>query len=141
MNNNQIEGIGRQVKGALKEAAGKLMGDLKLQHDGVAEREAGEIQSAIDSGPVQVAGVDTDRVMGIGHQLKGKLTESIGRLFDNPALEEDGRAEQAAGRVQNAAGSARDTAIEAGRLPVEDGQMPIEIDHVSVVNKRADSGQ
>ena len=34
MDKDRIEGSARQAKGALKEAAGKLTGDAKLQADG-----------------------------------------------------------------------------------------------------------
>jgi len=110
MQKDRIEGIGHQIKGAFKEGVGKLIGDAKLQHDGANEREA---HSAIDAGAVQVAGIDTDRLVGIGRQLKGALTEGIGNVLGNPALEAQGREERAAGKVQNAAGGARDEALEA----------------------------
>ncbi len=110
MQKDRIEGIGHQIKGAFKEGVGKLIGDAKLQHDGANEREA---HSAIDAGAVQVAGIDTDQLVGIGRQLKGALTEGIGNVLGNPALEAQGREERAAGKVQNAAGGARDEALEA----------------------------
>lgn len=110
MQKDRIEGIGHQIKGAFKEGVGKLIGDAKLQHDGANEREA---HSATDAGAVQVAGIDTDQLVGIGRQLKGALTEGIGNVLGNPALEAQGREERAAGKVQNAAGGARDEALEA----------------------------
>jgi uncharacterized protein YjbJ (UPF0337 family) len=113
MQKDRIEGIGHQIKGAFKEGLGKIIGDAKLQHDGANERHGGEAQSAIDAGVVQVAGIDTDRLVGIGRQLKGALTEGIGNVLGNPALEAQGREERAAGKVQNAAGGARDEALEA----------------------------
>jgi uncharacterized protein YjbJ (UPF0337 family) len=113
MQKNRIEGIGHQIKGVIKESLGKLIGDSKLQHDGAGEREGGEAQSAVDPGPVQVAGIDSDRLVGIGHQLKGALAEGVGSVIGNPTLEASGRAERAAGKVQNAAGGARDEARDA----------------------------
>ena len=113
MPKDRIEGIGLQIKGVLKETLGKLIGDSKLQHDGADEREEGQAQSSTGSNPTQVAGVDTDRVMGIGRQIKGTLEESIGSAIGNTSLQERGRAERAAGKVQNAAGGARDEAREA----------------------------
>jgi uncharacterized protein YjbJ (UPF0337 family) len=113
MQTDRIEGIGHEIKGAFKEGVGKLIGDAKLQHDGANERHDGEAQSAIDAGAVQVVGIDTDRIVGIGRQLKGALTEGFGNMIGDPALEAGGRAERAAGKVQNAAGGARDEALEA----------------------------
>ena len=42
-------GSPKQAKGAIKEAAGKLTGDAKLQADGKADKAAGKIQNAIGS--------------------------------------------------------------------------------------------
>ena len=46
MNNNRAEGAGHQAAGALKEVAGKITGDKKLQAKGVAEKLAGKAQNA-----------------------------------------------------------------------------------------------
>lgn len=110
MTKDRIEGIGHQIKGVFKETLGKFIGDSKLRHDGAEERKEGQTQSTAGSDPDQVAGIDTDRLVGIGRQIKGALTEGIGNLIGNPSLEESGRVERAAGKEQNAAGSARDEA-------------------------------
>ena len=47
MDKDRIEGSAKQAKGALKEAAGKLTGDVKLQADGKADKTEGKIQNAI----------------------------------------------------------------------------------------------
>ena len=46
---DRIKGIGHQLKGALKEGLGHIIGDPKLEADGVAEREAGKAQNAAGS--------------------------------------------------------------------------------------------
>jgi len=46
MDKNRVEGAGHQVKGAVKEAAGKVMGDKKTQAEGTAEKAAGKVQNA-----------------------------------------------------------------------------------------------
>jgi len=46
MDKDRIEGVGHQAKGAVKEAAGKAMGDKKTEAEGKAERAAGKIQNA-----------------------------------------------------------------------------------------------
>jgi uncharacterized protein YjbJ (UPF0337 family) len=47
MNKDRIEGVVKQVTGSVKEAAGKILGDAKLQTDGKAEKAAGSIQNAV----------------------------------------------------------------------------------------------
>jgi uncharacterized protein YjbJ (UPF0337 family) len=47
MNNDRIEGIGKQAAGSIKEAAGKVTGDAKLQAEGKGEKIAGKIQNAV----------------------------------------------------------------------------------------------
>jgi len=47
MNKDRIEGIGKQAAGTVKEAAGKLTGDAKLQAEGKGEKIAGKVQNAV----------------------------------------------------------------------------------------------
>jgi uncharacterized protein YjbJ (UPF0337 family) len=47
VDSNRVEGIGHQIKGAVKEAAGKVTGDTKLQAEGTAEKVAGKAQNAV----------------------------------------------------------------------------------------------
>lgn len=46
MDKDRIAGVGRQAKGAVKDAAGKVTGDTKLQAEGKAEKAAGQVQNA-----------------------------------------------------------------------------------------------
>jgi uncharacterized protein YjbJ (UPF0337 family) len=46
MDKNRIEGAGREIRGRIKEAAGKLTGDEKLKAEGKAQRMAGKVQNA-----------------------------------------------------------------------------------------------
>lgn len=114
--NKRIEGIGRQVKGAVMESIGVAIGDAKLAADGSAERALGDRQNSADEGGEQLAGIDTDRIRGIGHQIKGTLIEAIGRMVGNPKLQTDGVAERNAGKAQNIAGGDRDVAREQADL-------------------------
>ena len=111
--NRRIEGIGRQVKGAVMESLGVAIGDAKLAADGSAERAVGDKLNSVEAGGEQLAGIDTDRIRGIGHQIKGAVIEAIGHLVGNPKLESDGVAERNAGKEQNMAGGDRDLAREA----------------------------
>ena len=47
MDKDRIEGAAHQAKGAVKETAGKLMGDKKTEAEGKAERAAGKVQNAV----------------------------------------------------------------------------------------------
>lgn len=56
--------------------------------------------------------MDSDRIAGIGHQLKGAMVEGIGKALGDAKLEADGAAERRAGKLQNKTGSIKDTALE-----------------------------
>ncbi|NEI74867.1 CsbD family protein [Rhizobium lusitanum] len=47
MDKDRIEGAAKQVKGSIKEAAGKVTGDGKLEAEGKAEKVAGKVQNAV----------------------------------------------------------------------------------------------
>jgi uncharacterized protein YjbJ (UPF0337 family) len=47
MDKNRIEGSAKQVKGSIKDAAGKITGDNKLRAEGKADKVAGKIQNAV----------------------------------------------------------------------------------------------
>jgi uncharacterized protein YjbJ (UPF0337 family) len=44
---NRVEGIGHQIKGAIKEGIGKVTGDTKTQAEGAAEKTACKVQNAV----------------------------------------------------------------------------------------------
>jgi uncharacterized protein YjbJ (UPF0337 family) len=47
MDKDRVEGAANQAKGSIKEAAGKLTGDAKLQGEGKANKAAVKVQNAI----------------------------------------------------------------------------------------------
>jgi uncharacterized protein YjbJ (UPF0337 family) len=47
MDKDRIEGAAHQMKGAIKEAAGKVTGDTKTEAEGAAEKAAGKVQNAV----------------------------------------------------------------------------------------------
>ncbi len=47
MDKNRVAGSIKEVKGAAKEAIGKVVGDVKLQNDGKTEKAVGKIQNAV----------------------------------------------------------------------------------------------
>ncbi|MCB8880384.1 CsbD family protein [Acidisoma cellulosilytica] len=46
MDKDRAAGIGHQVKGTVKEAAGKVTGDRKLEAEGKVEKAGGKVQNA-----------------------------------------------------------------------------------------------
>ena len=47
MDHDRIKGSANQAKGAMKDAAGKLTGDAKLQAEGKADKLKGKMQNAV----------------------------------------------------------------------------------------------
>lgn len=45
MDKDRIEGSAHQAKGKVKEVAGKVTGDTKLEGEGKAEKTAGKVQN------------------------------------------------------------------------------------------------
>ena len=47
MDKDRIKGSAQQAKGTMKEIAGKVTGDAKLESEGKADKAAGKVQNAI----------------------------------------------------------------------------------------------
>ena len=47
MDKNRIVGSAKQIKGSMKDAVGKVVGDAKLQVDGKADQAEGKIQNIV----------------------------------------------------------------------------------------------
>jgi uncharacterized protein YjbJ (UPF0337 family) len=47
MDKDRIAGAAKQIKGSVKDAVGKAVGDAKLQSDGKADKVEGQVQNAI----------------------------------------------------------------------------------------------
>jgi uncharacterized protein YjbJ (UPF0337 family) len=47
MDKDRIKGSADQAKGAVKEGAGKMFGDKKLENEGKADKAAGKVESAV----------------------------------------------------------------------------------------------
>jgi len=46
-NKDQVDGAGKQIKGAVKDAVGGLTGNTKLQAEGKIDKAAGKVQSKV----------------------------------------------------------------------------------------------
>jgi uncharacterized protein YjbJ (UPF0337 family) len=47
MDKDRVEGAGKQMKGAIKEGAGKVTGDTRTEAEGKADKATGKVQNAI----------------------------------------------------------------------------------------------
>lgn len=47
MHKDQVDGVGTQVKGAIKDAVGGLTGNEKLQAEGKIDKAAGKVQQKV----------------------------------------------------------------------------------------------
>ncbi len=47
MDKDRIKGSADQAKGAVKEGAGKVLGDKKLETEGKADKAAGKVRNAV----------------------------------------------------------------------------------------------
>ena len=47
MDKDRIAGSAQQIKGAVKQVAGKALGDAKLEADGKADKIEGKVQNAV----------------------------------------------------------------------------------------------
>jgi uncharacterized protein YjbJ (UPF0337 family) len=61
MDKDRIKGAAEQVKGSVKERAGKALGDKKLETEGKVDKAAGKIRNAIGSAKDAVRDATRDR--------------------------------------------------------------------------------
>jgi len=47
MDKDRVEGVAKQVKGSIKETAGRLIGDKKMEAEGQVDKAAGKVQNAV----------------------------------------------------------------------------------------------
>jgi uncharacterized protein YjbJ (UPF0337 family) len=83
MGTDDIKNTAEDVKGNIKEGAGKLTGDKSLENEGKVD------------------------------QAKGKLKQEIGKATGDPNLHDEGVADEAAGEVQEGFGTVKRKVGEA----------------------------
>ncbi len=82
-----MSGRSNEIKGGLKKAAGKLIGDKGLEAEGAAQKEAGRAER---------------KTSGAFREAKGSVRKGVGDLIDSPTLEAEGEAEKLGGKVERA---------------------------------------
>ena len=60
MDKDRTAGVGHQVKGSLKEAAGKVTGNDRLTAEGKAEKAGGKVQEGVGKGKDAVRDIVKD---------------------------------------------------------------------------------
>lgn len=55
-NKDQVEGLAKQAKGAVKDAAGKVTGNKKLQAEGKGDKVAGKVQKGFGDAKEKLKG-------------------------------------------------------------------------------------
>ncbi len=58
MDKDRVKGMAQQQKGAVKEAAGKMLGDEKMKAEGKMDKAAGKIRNAVGGMMDSLRGVD-----------------------------------------------------------------------------------
>jgi uncharacterized protein YjbJ (UPF0337 family) len=82
-----MSGHGNEIKGGLKEAAGKLVGDEGLEAEGEAQKTAGRTERKVE---------------GAFDEAKGAVKKGVGKLIDSPTLQAEGEVDKAKGEVKGA---------------------------------------
>jgi uncharacterized protein YjbJ (UPF0337 family) len=62
MDDNRIEGSAKKLKGDLKAATGRALGDSKLEAEGSADRTEGRVQNAVGGIKDALTGRNRDRI-------------------------------------------------------------------------------
>ncbi len=82
-----MAGRGEELKGSIKEQAGKLLGNEQWQAEGKAERLKGKSKRA---------------AAGMKNEAAGALKEAAGRVAGDEELEVEGKAQRIQGKAQRA---------------------------------------
>ena len=56
VNKDQVKGVGKQAKGSVNEAAGRVTGNRKTEAEGAAEKTAGKVQKGFGDVKEKVKG-------------------------------------------------------------------------------------
>jgi uncharacterized protein YjbJ (UPF0337 family) len=80
-----MAGRSDEIKGGLKEGAGKLIGDDALEAEGAAQKASGKAQR---------------KTSGAFHEAKGSVKAGVGDMIDSPSIEAEGEAEKLRGKAE-----------------------------------------
>ena len=80
------------AKGKVKEAAGKVTGNERMQAEGQVDQDEAHAAHAADKAK--------DSAKNLGHEAKGKVREVAGAVTDNESQELKGKGEQVGARAK-----------------------------------------
>ena len=85
MDKDRIAGSAKQAKGAVKEVAGKVAGDAKLQSEGKSDKVAGKVQNAVGGIKDAVRGKLFGRAVLLSLSLEVKRQRRVGTKVSCPS--------------------------------------------------------
>jgi uncharacterized protein YjbJ (UPF0337 family) len=74
-----------EMKGTVKEKAGRLLGDKQMEAEGTAEKDAAVAQRKVE---------------GVVEEVKGTVKAAVGAAMRKRRLQAEGEAERAKGRIK-----------------------------------------
>ena len=80
-----MAGRGEEMKGGLKETAGRVFGDEDLEAEGAAQKSAGKAER---------------ETSGAVNEAKGSVKKGVGKLVDSPSMEAEGEADKMKGKAE-----------------------------------------
>lgn len=82
-----MAGRGKELKGGLKEAAGKVLGNERMEAEGKADKTAGKAAR---------------ETAGAGNEAVGNVKSGVGKALGNERLQGEGKGQRLKGKVQRA---------------------------------------
>jgi uncharacterized protein YjbJ (UPF0337 family) len=82
-----MSGRSDEIKGGVKETAGKVFGDEGLEAEGAAQKDAGKVER---------------KTSGAFNEAKGSVKKAVGDMIDSPTLEAEGEMDKVKGKAERA---------------------------------------
>jgi uncharacterized protein YjbJ (UPF0337 family) len=86
----RAKGKVEEIKGAVKEGVGNLIGNEQMQAEGHVEKDTGQARQDVAKAEEQVK--------GIGEQIGGTVTGAVGDLIGNEQMQAEGKAKELKGK-------------------------------------------
>lgn len=86
----RAKGKVEEIRGAVKEGVGDLIGNEQMQAEGHAEKVTGQARQEVVKAEEQVKGV--------GEEIGGKVTGAVGSLIGNEQMQAEGKAKELKGK-------------------------------------------
>jgi uncharacterized protein YjbJ (UPF0337 family) len=88
----QVKGARQQVKGKVKEATGRAVGNPRLEVEGNLEKNVGKVRQSV-ARPMEA-------LKGAAQQAKGTVKRGMGEAIGSPDIAGEGEAERVAGKIR-----------------------------------------